>query len=192
MLHAAKLKRRNEHEVELAELVGNVGVLLEPRERGRMQVEDRLPVPRDLLRVGFAMEHSKRPAVALGGFNLEFAGGERKEVRRDWLRFCIPDAHAIARGLSRGLGAVRDGQPFRWQGELQRVPRLDVQLVEARECEARPGRHEDRVKEIGIAIERCVTRAKHDVERVFAHGQLFLWDDDVTVDFAVVRRLSTR
>ena len=87
MLHAAELERRNEHEVELAERVGNAGVLLEPGERRGVQVENRVAVARDFGGVGLAMEHAELAAVALGRFDLELAGGEGEEIGRDRLRF---------------------------------------------------------------------------------------------------------
>ena len=82
MLHPAELKRRHEHEVELAELVGMRGVVLEPGERRGMQVEDRVAISGDLLRVGFAMEHPEGAAVPLGALDLELPGGEREQVGR--------------------------------------------------------------------------------------------------------------
>ena len=87
MLHAAELERRHEQEVELAERIGDAGVALEPLERGGVQIEDRVAVARDLRRVGFAVEHPERPAVALGGLDLEAAGGEREQVGRQRLGF---------------------------------------------------------------------------------------------------------
>ena len=71
MLHAAELKRGDEQEVELAEGIGNAGVLLEPRERRGVQIEDRVAIARHLGGVGLAMEHAKRAAVALGGARRE-------------------------------------------------------------------------------------------------------------------------
>ena len=65
-------------------------------ERRRVEVEHRVAVARDLLRVGLAMEHPERPAVALRGLDLELPGGEREQIRRNRLRLGVPHARAIA------------------------------------------------------------------------------------------------
>ena len=82
MLHAAELEGRNQHEVELAERIRDCRVVLEPSERGRVQIEDRLAVARDLRGIGLAMEHRNRRS-ALGGLGLEPPGGKREEVGRN-------------------------------------------------------------------------------------------------------------
>ena len=58
MLHAAELERRNQHDVELAERIGDPGVALHPVDGGRMQVEDGVTVARDLGGVRFAVEQA--------------------------------------------------------------------------------------------------------------------------------------
>ena len=174
MFHAAELKRRNEHEVELPERIRNARVVLEPRQRGCVQVEDRVAVARHLLRVGFAVEHAKRPAVALGRFDREPAGGEREEVGRERLVSANRTLTRSPRARA-DLGAVRNRLPCRRQRQRQRVARLEVRLVEAREREVRAGRHEDRVEKIGIPIEGCIAGAKDDVERVRPRRSVVPW-----------------
>ena len=86
MLHAAELEGGHEQEIELAELIGDSGVALEPLKRRRMEVEDRVTVARDLRGVGFAVQHAERPAVALRLLHAELSRGEREQVGRDGLR----------------------------------------------------------------------------------------------------------
>ena len=74
--------------------IGDAGVALEPGERRGVQVEHRVAIPGDLLRVGLAMEHAEDAAVPLGGLDLELPGGEREEVGRDRLRLGVADARA--------------------------------------------------------------------------------------------------
>ena len=105
MFHPAELERRHQQEVELAERIGNAGVLLEPRERRGVQIEDRVAVARDLLGVGLAVEHAERAAVALGGLDLELAGREGEEIRRERLRFRESQASAITGMASRAVSA---------------------------------------------------------------------------------------
>ena len=85
MFHAAKLEGRQEQEIELSEWIGDAGVALHPLNRRRMQVEDRLAIPRDLRRVGLAVQHPKRTALALRPFHVELSGGEGEQVGRDRL-----------------------------------------------------------------------------------------------------------
>src|SRR5688572_18769737 len=96
MLHSTELKRRNQDEVELPERVGNRRVALEPLERGGMEIEHRLPVPRHLCGIGLAMEHPELPAAASRLLHAEPAGGEGEEVRGQRWRLGEPDAEAAA------------------------------------------------------------------------------------------------
>src|SRR6185436_17220139 len=68
---------------------------------------------------------------------------EREEIRRQrWCR-SEPYAHeAIGRGISRNLGAVRDGDGIRRDDERQLERRLRRRLVEGRKCAARENRLE--------------------------------------------------
>ena len=59
MLHAAELEGGNGHEVELAEGVGDAGVVLQHGQRAGVEVEDRLAVARHLRGVGLAVVHAE-------------------------------------------------------------------------------------------------------------------------------------
>ena len=69
VLHAAELKRRQQHEVELLERILAIGVGFEPVDRLLMEVEDRLAIGRDFRGVGFAVVHVKRAAVAFAALD---------------------------------------------------------------------------------------------------------------------------
>src|SRR6185436_16603477 len=105
----AELKRRDQDEVELAERVRNARVGFEPAQRARVQVEDRVLVARDLLRIGFAMKHPERAAGARRRLDLEFARGKRKEIRRQRLRLIEDVAGPSRSGGAARLLAVRHG-----------------------------------------------------------------------------------
>ena len=71
MLHAPELERGDEQKVELAPGVRDAGVVLEPGERGGMQIEDLVPIALDLGAVGLAVEHPERAAGADAGLHRE-------------------------------------------------------------------------------------------------------------------------
>jgi hypothetical protein len=113
VLHPAELERRDQHEVELAERIRNAGVILEPLERVSVQIENRLTIAGDLRGVGLTMEHAETSALALGGLDVELAGRERKQIRRNRLRLLehepdfvghvdVPDFLAVRHRLPSG------------------------------------------------------------------------------------------
>ena len=92
VLHPAELKRRDQHDVELAERVRDGGVPLEPFERRGVQIEDRIAVPRHFGRVRLAVEHpSARPLrTAVSRVNLPATNANRYVgsgcVSANWMR----------------------------------------------------------------------------------------------------------
>ncbi len=171
MLHAAELEGRHQQEVELLERIRDRGVLLEPGQRRGVQIEDRVAVASHLLRVRFAMEHPQLASTAFGGFHREPPRGEREQVGRDRTGFGKgpTDARSLRGPLL--LGAVRDRLPAGRRIQRQLIARLQVRLVEAGERQTCARRHEQRVHELGIAIEREVARVERQRELVGAAPQ---------------------
>ena len=114
VLHAAELKRRDQHEVELAERIRDAPCSLRAsRARSHAGRRSRRgcarPSPR---RSRDGTCGTSRP-LRVGRFDLEFAGGEREEVGRQWLRLG-EHASRVRRLLpcSRdGFGSVRHRLP---------------------------------------------------------------------------------
>ena len=166
VLHAAELERRDQHEIELAERVRDAGVVLEPGERRRMQVEDRVAVARDLGGVGLAMEHPERAAVALAGLDREPA---RRRRRRDRWAAAASRRSVTCGRPSRVVTAARRrwprACPARRDVERERAARLEVGLVEAGKRQVGARRHEQRVEEVVVAVERLVAGGELDRRR---------------------------
>ena len=101
VLHAAELKRRQQHEVELVERILAIRVGFEPLERLLMEIEDRLAVCRNFGGVGFAVVEVKCAAVAFAALDGELAGGEAKQVGRKRRRLAEPHGRR-GRRMSRG------------------------------------------------------------------------------------------
>ena len=171
MLHAAELERRDEQEIELAERIRNAGVLLHPVERRGVQIEDRVAVPRDLLRVGFAVEHPERAAVALGPLHRKPAGREREQIRGDRLRLGEGDPRSPVERFARDLRAVGERLPSHRHLERQRPARFEIRLVEAGKGLVRACGDENRVEEVVVAVERRVAGVEIDGHRVVADLQ---------------------
>ena len=143
-----------------------------------------LAIALDLLRVGLAVEHAERAAVARRGLDLEVAGDERKQIGRAAARFrrSAPSTRSLRRGLRSSLGAVADHLPLGRPGQRQRPPRLEVRLIEHRQRQVRACRDEQRVEEVGVAVERRVAGREGHVDRVPPGLQRGGGDDDVAVD----------
>src|SRR2546427_9148250 len=154
-----------------------------------MKIENRIAIASDLLRVGFAMEHAKHAAVALGGFHFELSCGESKDVGRDRLGFGIANADTITGRFVKGLSAVGDGLPVRGNRQLESEAGLQIRLIEAGKSEVRARRDEKRIHEIGIAIQGCIACPESDFDGVLAEREFFLRDDDVIPDESILRRL---
>ncbi len=187
VLHPAELEGRREEEVELAEPIGDAGVLLEPGQRRGVEVEDGVAVARDLLLVGLAVEHPERAAVALRGLDLERARGKGEEIGGDRLGFRVADLEPRPLNFARDLRAVGHRLPARRNRQRQRVAGLEIRLIEAGERQVRTRRHEERVHELGVAVERRVARAEHDGHDVLGAGRRRERSDgnhDVAVDRA--------
>ncbi len=153
MFHAAELKRRHEQEVELAERIGDAGVAFHPVERRRMEIEDRVAIAGDLGRVGFAMEHPHRAAVAFGALDGELPCGEREEIGRN--RLCLRERHprqALLR-RPRHFSAVRERLPAFRHLKRQRPARFQIGLIETGKRLVRAGGDENCVEEFVVAVE---------------------------------------
>ena len=181
MLHPAKLERRDQHEVELAERVRNRRVVLEPGERVGVQVEDRRPIACDLRGVRLTVEHAELPSIAFGRFDAELAGGEREEVRRNRLRLVEDQAEVIGRRRAARLAAVRHGDPVGRHLQAQAPAGLQIRLVEAWDRERRARRHEQRVEVVVVAIERLVAGDELELDRVVASRERPRRQHDVAV-----------
>jgi hypothetical protein len=110
VLHPPELKRRDKQEIELSEGIADRGVLLEPFERGGMQVENRVAVSRHLRRIRLAVKHSEPSSVAGGGFDLITPRGKCEQIGRQRIGFRKPNRRA-ATG-SRSLEFRRVGERF--------------------------------------------------------------------------------
>ena len=72
--------------------------------------------------------------------------------------------------LRAGLGAVGKRLPPLRHLEAQRPSRLEIRLIEDREREMRPRRHEQRVEKLGIAIECRVAGGELDFDLVLSRA----------------------
>ena len=72
----------------------------------------------------------------------------------------------------RGFGAVGDCLPAGGHLEAEGPARLQVGLIEAGERQVRPRRHEERVEELGVAVERGVAGDELDEDFVPALAQI--------------------
>jgi hypothetical protein len=177
----AELERRHEQEVELAPRIGDGGVLFEPGERRRVQIEDRVAVARDLRRIRFAVKHAELPAVPLRRLDLEPARAEREQVCRQRRRLREPQPEPPAvRGAS-GFRAVGDRLPSVRNHQGEAVLCLDVWRIEAGKREPRARRHEQRVHELGVAVQRRVAGGEVEGDLVRARAQRRGGNDDVLV-----------
>ena len=186
MLHAAVLKRGDEHEVELVERVRDAGVVFEPRQRRRVEVEDGVAVAGELFGVGLAVIHRHRPPVAHGGLRLEAARGEGEEVRRERLRLGEAEGRAVARRVRLRDRPVRHGLPAFGHVEREAEPRLQVRLVEDREGKAGAVGDEERVEEVVVPVERALSRDEADGDRVLPFDERRRGKDEVVVLDGVV------
>ena len=191
MLHAAELEGGHEEEVELAPGIRDARVALEPFEGRGVQVEDRAPVPLEPSRVRLAVEHPQRAPAAIRRLDRQFARGECEQVRRQRLR--LGEAQAEARGIRRTvrLGCVGQGAPRARQVEGEGEAGLQIRLIETGERLMRPGRHEQRVEEISLPVQRHVSRGELDRDVVHTHHERVGGQDDVTVDQRWRYRAST-
>ena len=124
---------------------------------------------------------SVRPS-RVGRFDRQPAGGEREEVRRDRLR--LGEAHARARRRRRRDRAPRafaECGPAGGHVERERDARLQVGLIEARERLVRTGRHEKRVQEVVLPVERHVASREVNRDLVLARREPVRRHDEVAV-----------
>jgi hypothetical protein len=92
--------------------------------------------------------------------------------------------HAISGRLqhARYLGAVADGLPFSRDRQFKNETRLQVGLIETRECKMGSRRDEQGIHEVGVAIERRIACAESNLDEVFTRSQFLGWNDDVPID----------
>ncbi len=146
-----------------------------------MEVEDRLAVARDLRRIGLTMEHRELASGPLRGLGLKPSGRKREQIGRNRRRLAEADRRRRAARLARLLGGVGDRAPALRNVQRQRESCLQVRLVEAWEGEPRPGRHEQRVHELGIAVERQVAAGERQAHLVGAGAEHRRGNDEVLV-----------
>ena len=168
VLHAAELKRRHEKEIELPPWIRAGCIAFEPGDRGRVEIENRVAVARDLGGIGLAVEHAERAALPFGGLDRETARGKREEIGRQRLGFGKGQAQPALGFASCRFGAVRDRLPGGRQVQAEGPARLQVGLIEAGERQVRPRRNEERVEELGLSIERRVSGDEVDGDLVAA------------------------
>ena len=171
MLHPAELEREDCHEVELAERVRDRRVLLEPRERVRVQVEDRLTVASHLGGIRLAMEHSEIPSVPPRGLYRKLARHKRKQVGRNRLRLSEPHARPLRVRLGRDRSAVGHRLPPDRHVERQTVAGLQVGLIEAGKRAVGPRGNEQRVQGLPVAVEGVVARDEINGELVLSRSR---------------------
>ena len=71
-----------------------------------MQIEDRVSIASDLLRVGLTMEHAEGASIALRGLHTELAGDEREQVGGQ--RLSLSKTNSL-RGAVRGRATPAPG-----------------------------------------------------------------------------------
>ncbi len=182
MLHPAVLKRRNQHEIELVERIGEIGVLLQPTQRGGVQVERRVAVAPHLLAIGFPMVHREGAAVSLCRLDVKLTRRKRKEVCADGACFGKGDGGAVAGDVVTQSRPVGHRPPRRGDLQLEGEPCLQIGLVENRKGKPRSVRDEQRVQELVAPVQRPVTGPEFDLDRVLAHLQRLRRHHHVIVD----------
>src|SRR5258708_10100247 len=123
-----------------------------------MQIEDGVSMPRDAGGVCLAVKHAEGAAISLRGLDLEVPRGESKQIGRQ--RSGLGEAHHTPfRGMLFGGTAVhffpvRYRLPTGRKIQLQGIAAFEIWLIKTRKRQARARRHEERVQEIVVAIER--------------------------------------
>ena len=173
VLHAAELERRHEQEVELARR--DTGCRCSARARRAPTRADRRS------RRGCARPWRRRSRGGASGTCGRRARrfrprSGRRQTRRDRSAAArFPRTRAWTRpSASRraDLGAVGDRLPAGGHVEAEASARLQVGLIEAGERQVRPRRHEERVEELGVAVERGVAGDELDEDFVPAFAQI--------------------
>ena len=115
---------------------------------------------------------------------MNFPGDEREQIRRQRLRLGELDCGlAAARPAPvRLLGAVGDGLPAGRDVERQAYSAPSGRADRNRECQARPRRHEQRVEELVVAIERRVAGNELELDAIGSRARRLRGNDDVSVD----------
>ena len=147
-----------------------------------MKIENSLLVAFDLFRIRFPMQHPVPASVAFRGLDLESAGGKGEQVGRNRLGFRVASPHTVAQLLAESFFGIRYGLPVFRNSQLKGKTGLQIRLIEARKCKMRSSRNEKGVHEIRTAIERSVTGAETDLDRIVFRRKLGAWDDDVIFD----------
>ena len=130
-----------------------------------------------------------RPS-ACGSLDREAAGRKREEIGRERFGFSKREVDLPVFLAPRRLGAVGDRLPAGRHLQPQRPARLQVGLIENRERQVSARRHEQRVEELRVAIERLVAGDEVDEDFVTAFQQGLRWQDDVIGNDRVRNRLG--
>ena len=136
------------------------------------------------------MEHVEASTVAFGRLHAELSGGKCKQVRRKRRGFGKIKRFLDRRDTIRSnrktvrntpaLGPVGYGPPVRRHSQDQLEARLEIRLIETRECQMRPRRNKKRIQEIVASIERPVARYELNIDGVLASASGGSGDDEVT------------
>ena len=163
---------------------------LEPRQGRGVQVEEGVRVALHPPAVGLAVVHRHPPPAAIGFLHLEAARGEGEQVAADRVGLGEGEQRPIPALLPRGQRTVGHRPPSRRRVEPQPEARLQVRLIEERQGGARPVRHEERVEEVVLPVERPVPGRELDAHHVVPGRDRLRRHDDVLVADVEVDRLA--
>ena len=181
MLHAAVLEIGQHDEIVFCKRIGDAGVFLHKREGVEDQPED-VGLLGQSGGIGLPVIHRDGPAAAFCEGALELSGHEREEIGAERLGLREADGLAVVgfRRLLLDIG-IGHGRPIVRNGQRQRVPGLEVRLVEAGKERARAVGNQQRVEEIVSPVERPVSRRKSDFDAVLPFDRVSLTDYNVFI-----------
>ena len=137
MFHTAVLEVGQHNEVVFGKRIGDTGIFFQIIQRIKDQREY-LGLLGQFLRIGFPVIHRKGPSGAFGKGTFEFSGHKGEKIGAERLRFREADglAPVVFLGFFFDI-RIGNGRPTIRNGKRQRIPRLEVRLVEAGKQRAR-------------------------------------------------------
>ena len=180
VLHTAELKSRQHHKLIFCKRIFYAGVFLHPIQRVSHLLEDVVELA-NAFGVGFAVI-SPDGAVAVGILDvLKHSGCKSKQIGAEWFGRRKTHCFAARFHFCACYSSVRHRLPRLGHGERQRKRCFHVGLVEARKSCACTVGHKQRVKIVGVAVQRLIAAYKADCHAVFAFLGGIGRDDDMLV-----------
>ena len=188
VFRGARLERRDQHEVELAEGIRDAGITFQRLEGLRVQIEQHVAVAPQLGSIVLAMEHAHGAARTRRRLDLHVADHPRHHVGGQRLGRVKADPDPIPGRVPVLLGAVGHRLPLRRVFQRDGPSALEIGLIETRYRPSCIRRHEPGVEEVVAAVEWCIAGTKGNAHRVLAAAQRRRRDHEMPVDRACGHR----